>query len=171
MTRQKRLVVKGRMPSLAMSITSLLIGSLGEKSVHINCDNCSGQNKNNFVIRYLMWRLMTKLHDNNDNVEFHFLLAGHTHFAPDWCFGLIKQKYRRTLASSIDDFAKLVEESSWGVCLPFDLKISHQITCIVHTLQNEKIIQNFNSSIKKHRYNKCSNVSNLLSVSAVQTAT
>ena len=97
--------------------------SLGEKSVHINCDNCSGQNKNNFMVWYLMWRVMTGLHHN---VELHFLLAGHTKFAPDWCFGLIKQKYRRTLTSSLDDFAKVVEDSSQvGGFLLLIVNLSH----------------------------------------------
>ena len=100
--------------------------SLGVKSVHINCDNCSGQNK------------MNGLHHN---VELHFLLAGHTKFAPDWCFGLIKQKYRRTLTSSLDDFAKVVKDSlqGWRI-FTFNCKSFTQI-------QNEKIVLIISDSI------------------------
>ena len=32
---------------------------LGEKSVHLHADNCTGQNKNNSMMDYLMWRVMT----------------------------------------------------------------------------------------------------------------
>ena len=89
---------------------------LGEETVHINCDNCSGQNKNNYVLWYLLWRVMTGLHVN---VELHFLIAGHTKFAPDWCFGLIKQCYRRTRVSSLEEFAQVVRDSSQsGVNIP-----------------------------------------------------
>ena len=34
-------------------------------------------------------------------------------FAPDWCFGLVKQKTRRTFISSLFDIARAVEESAF----------------------------------------------------------
>ena len=66
---------------------------LGETSVHLHCDNCSGQNKNKFMIWYLAWRILSNLHTS---ITVNFMIAGHTKFAPDWCFGLLKQKYRNT---------------------------------------------------------------------------
>ena len=39
------------------------------------------------------------------------MLAGHTKFAPDWCFGLFKQRYRRTFVSSLDDVVDVVNTS------------------------------------------------------------
>ena len=36
------------------------------------------------------------------------MLVGHTKFSPDWCFGLFKQRYRRTFVSCLDDIAKVV---------------------------------------------------------------
>jgi hypothetical protein len=50
---------------------------LGEKDVHLHADNCGGQNKNNYFIWYLAWRVITNLHDS---VLYSFLLAGHTKF-------------------------------------------------------------------------------------------
>ena len=41
-----------------------------------------------------------------------FLPAGHTKFAPDWCFGLLKQRYRRTSVGSLDDLVEVVEKSA-----------------------------------------------------------
>jgi len=45
-------------------------------------------------------------------VTLSFLLFGHTKFAPDWCFGLAKQCFRRSNVSSLDDIANTVSQSS-----------------------------------------------------------
>ena len=52
--------------------------------------------------------MLTGLHQS---IHLHFMIAGHTKFAPDVCFGLIKRKFRRTDISSLDDLAHVVEES------------------------------------------------------------
>ena len=36
--------------------------SLGEEEIIIHADNCSGQNKNNAMIQYLAWRVLTGKH-------------------------------------------------------------------------------------------------------------
>ena len=41
-----------------------------------------------------------------------FLLVGHTKFAPDWCFGLLMQRYRLTFVSSLQDIVDVIEASS-----------------------------------------------------------
>ena len=41
-----------------------------------------------------------------------FMLVGHTKFAPDWCFGLFKQRYRRTFVSCLDGVAEVVNSSA-----------------------------------------------------------
>ena len=61
---------------------------LGETDASLHCDNCAGQNKNRFVLWYCAWRVLTGQHRS---ISLHFLVAGHTKFAPDWCFGLLKQ--------------------------------------------------------------------------------
>ena len=45
-------------------------------------------------------------------INYDFLLPGHTKFAPDWCFGLVKQKTRRTFISSLFNSARAVEKSA-----------------------------------------------------------
>ena len=40
------------------------------------------------------------------------MLVGHTKFSPDWCFGLFKQKYRRTFVSCLDDVVEVVNSSA-----------------------------------------------------------
>ena len=98
----------------ANSIISLLhhyfaVHGLGESRAHLHADNCTGQNKNNYMLQYLLWRTMLGLHTE---ITFSFLLVGHTKFAPDWCFGLFKQLYRRTKIGCIDDIAQVVNNSA-----------------------------------------------------------
>ena len=40
------------------------------------------------------------------------MLVGHTKFSRDWCFGLVKQRYRRTKVGCLADIAKVVNESA-----------------------------------------------------------
>ena len=82
---------------------------LGETDACLNADNCSGQNKNNFFLWYLAWRIMMNLHNT---ILYSFLIACHTKFGPDRCFGMIKKSYKLTYLSSIYELASLVEKSS-----------------------------------------------------------
>ena len=82
---------------------------LGEISVHLHADNCSGQNKNRFMMYYLMRRILAGLHHE---IKLSFLIVGHTKFAPDWCFGLAKQCFQQSHMSSLDDIANMVACSS-----------------------------------------------------------
>ena len=77
---------------------------LGERSVTLQADNCTGQNKNTTMLWYLDWRVITGLHDR---IQMNFMLPGHTKFHPDSYFGLFKKNYRRQ--DHIDDMADLVE--------------------------------------------------------------
>ncbi|CAH3013857.1 unnamed protein product [Porites evermanni] len=82
---------------------------LGETFAQIHADNCGAQNKNNAFKWYYLWRVMTRLHHT---IEYNFLIAGHTKFAPDWSFGLVKQRTRKTFISSLFDIAREVEDSA-----------------------------------------------------------
>ena len=82
---------------------------LGETTVQLHCDNCSGQNKNNCLMWYLAWPTLHQLHTS---VSVNFLITGHTKFGPDWCFGLIKQRYRREMASCQNDLVDVVNDST-----------------------------------------------------------
>ena len=82
---------------------------VGEANLRLHADNCSGQNKNNHMMRYLMWRVATGL---NSSVSINFMVAGHTKFAPDWCFGLLKRLVRRTFISSLADVEAVCAASS-----------------------------------------------------------
>ncbi|XP_051997723.1 uncharacterized protein LOC127654555 [Xyrauchen texanus] len=105
---------------------------VGETEVDLHCDNCSGQNKNNFMLWYLAWRVGHKLHDK---IEIHFLIAGHTKFSPDCGFGLIKQAYMKTRVNTLADIAEVVENSS---------PVSHlNIPQLVGTAEGKVLVQTF----------------------------
>ena len=52
---------------------------------------------------------MKKLHNS---ITYSFLPVGHTKFSPDWCFGLFKQKLRKTPVSDLDDIAHAITQSA-----------------------------------------------------------
>ena len=82
---------------------------LGEERVHLHADNCGGQNKNATMVQYLLWRVMTGQHKE---ITLSFMIPGRTKFSPDWCFGLLKKKYRRTKVGGLTDLVGVVNESA-----------------------------------------------------------
>ena len=48
---------------------------LGEVALQLHCDNCAGQNKNQYMLFF--WRTIHGLHRN---IELNFMVAGHTKF-------------------------------------------------------------------------------------------
>ncbi|ELU00818.1 hypothetical protein CAPTEDRAFT_188926 [Capitella teleta] len=68
-----------------------------------------GGRKNNFVLYYLAWRVAMCLHKT---ISLHFMVAGHTKFAPDWCFGLLKQAFRRSKVDSLECMESVVNGSA-----------------------------------------------------------
>ena len=47
-----------------------------------------------------------------------FMIPGHTKFSPDWCFGLLKKKYRHTNIGGPPDLVKVVNSSVVNVAQP-----------------------------------------------------
>ena len=81
----------------------------GEKEVHLRVDYCSGQNKNSCMIIYLIWCVLTGCHKV---ITLCFLIAGHTKFSCDWCFGLFKRKFKRSIVDCLADMERVVTESA-----------------------------------------------------------
>ena len=82
---------------------------LGETEVILNADNCVGQNKNQFMMSYLCWRVLSGLHKK---ITLHFLVVGHTKFSPDYAGGVFKKMFRRTPCSTPTDVAECAKKSS-----------------------------------------------------------
>ena len=72
---------------------------LGETEANLHCDNRPEQNKNRFLLSYCAWRVSIGLHKM---ISLNFLIAGHTKFAPDGCFALLKQAFRHHAVSSLE---------------------------------------------------------------------
>ena len=108
---------------------------LGETDVHLHADNCGGQNKNNFFLWYLAWRVITKLHKS---VLYSFLLTGHTKFSPDRCFGMLKKAFRITYISSIYEMANGVEMSSTAGVNKVQLVGTHDGRSIVPVYERDE---------------------------------
>lgn len=66
----------------------------------LNFGFCSGQNKNDIMMAYLLWRVATGRHRQ---IEINFLISGHTKFPWDLHFGYLKKKTRRSRLSSLED--------------------------------------------------------------------
>lgn len=92
---------------------------LGENHLLLTADNCIGQNKNNAVLQYLLYRVIKGLHKK---IELSFMLVGHTKFAPDAYFGLLKKKYRRARVYTYNQIVDVINTSTKGkynVCQPY----------------------------------------------------
>ena len=94
----------------------------------LHADNCCGQNKNSYVLWYLLWRTITGRHTN---IILSFLVVGHTKFAPDWCFGLFKRLFKRTKVGSLRGIAEVVQHS--GKCNEAQLVVDEMGDVIVPT--------------------------------------
>ena len=82
---------------------------LGERTAYLTADNCVAQNKNNAMMQYLMYRVLSGLHER---IELSFLVVGHTKFSPDGYFGLARKIYRRSNIYTYDDLVDTINHSS-----------------------------------------------------------
>ena len=92
---------------------------LGERHLLLTADNCTGQNKNNAVLHYLLYRTMVGLHAK---IDWSFMLVGHTKFSPDAYFGLLKKKYRRSRTYTYKQLIDIINTSTvkgCNVCHPY----------------------------------------------------
>lgn len=102
-------VSKGSSFIVSMLDHCLKHNSLGEKELLLHADNCTWQNKNNTLMAYLNYRILT---GQNQRIFLSFMPVGHTKCSCDWCFGLFKMLFRITEAYTIEDVANIVQMSS-----------------------------------------------------------
>ena len=100
---------------------------LGEMEVFLHADNCTVKNQNNCMVQYLAWRILNGRHSK---ITISFVVVGHTKFAPDWCFGLLKQN-RRTKIGSRTGLAVVVNTSA--VCKYSQLVTAEDGTTVLCT--------------------------------------
>jgi hypothetical protein len=76
--------------------------------LNIIYDNCTGQNKNNTVLKYLVW--LTEM-GYFKQVNFIFLIVGHTKNAADRLFNALKKKYRKQNIYTLEELLSVLDES------------------------------------------------------------
>ena len=74
----------------------------------IFCDNCSGQNKNNTVLRMAAYLVECGYFKE---VEVVFLIVGHTKNACDWLFNTMKVFYRNQNVMSFSQLTPILNKS------------------------------------------------------------
>ena len=78
------------------------LDQVGHVSLEPGCSDSLGLNES----------LCGIVHQLHTFVSVNFLVTGHTKFGPDWCFGLIKQRYRREIVSCQNDLVDVVNDST-----------------------------------------------------------
>ena len=106
LTRQF-LLAKVPMQPLVMCMTSSFVTGQGKLMHKLMRIIVGHRTKTIFFIWYHSWRILCGLHKS---ILYSFLIEGHTKFSPDWCFGLIKQSFRRHYVSSLFDLMSAVDK-------------------------------------------------------------
>jgi len=78
-------------------------------NIRIHADNCTGQNKNKYVMWYLVWLAAT---GRVRRIEYKFMIKGHTHFIVDSGIGYAKKKLRRSNVFCLKHWADVINSSS-----------------------------------------------------------
>lgn len=129
--------------SLIMKTLKLknLLKPSGETGGELNIifDNCTGQNKNNTVLKLMVW--LTEM-GYFKTVNFVFLIVGHTKNAADRIFNLIKLQYRKRNLFTFAQLTAVVATSEHDVyethCLNCNLWF-----CKLFTNKGKMTIQSF----------------------------
>ncbi len=79
------------------------------RSLSLHADNCIGQNKNNLVVFFLNFLVLT---GSFSSIELNFMVKGHTKFSCDRCFGLMKKKYRKCVCETLNELVEMIEQST-----------------------------------------------------------
>ena len=89
----------------------------GETAEELNIifDNCSGQNKNNTVLKLLLWLSEMRYFKR---VSFNFLIVGHTKNAADRLFNLLKIDYRSKNIYTMKQLFSVLSRSPFVTIIP-----------------------------------------------------
>lgn len=79
-----------------------------ELSLH--ADNCIGQNRNNLVLFFLNFLILTAAFKR---IELNFMFKGHIKFSCDWSFGLAKKKkFWKCVCHTLNESVEIFESST-----------------------------------------------------------
>jgi len=78
-------------------------------NLRIHADNCRGQNKNKYVMWYLVWLVST---GRLKRAEIKFMIKGHTHFIVDSGIGHTKRALRQAEVYCLNHWAEVINRSA-----------------------------------------------------------
>lgn len=78
-------------------------------NIRIHADNCTGQNKNKYVMWYLVWLVSFS---PLKRAEIKFMIKGHTHFIVDSGIGHTKRELRRSDVFCLKHWAEVINRSA-----------------------------------------------------------
>jgi hypothetical protein len=104
------------------------------RSLAIHADNCTGENKNRYLLGFLQWTIQTRLFDK---VSVHFMIVGHTRNHLDGSFGRLKSLYFRSNVYSLSLWNSLVSS----------LPNTHSIMCFDQWFDWKAFLSQFFRSI------------------------
>ena len=88
---------------------NLLTTDNGGAELNIVFDKCSGQNKNNTMIMLLIWR--KEMLGYFQQINFIFLVVGHTKNATDCLFNSLKMVYRKQNIFTMESLVEVLDTS------------------------------------------------------------
>lgn len=120
----------------ANEIITMLMDAMGDDEVlphhHLvfYADNCPGQNKNKYMVAFLMILVLLR---RCASIRLKFLVVGHTHNSCDRLFGQLSKKYEKRSLSHIDDVVVVASSMSNVTCKQVkefrDFKTEFDQTC------------------------------------------
>ena len=132
------------------NVASLIVKTLRQLNIfredsvggelNIKFDNCSGQNKNNTVLKLAAWLMMMNYFKE---VNFIFLIVGHTKNAADCLFNSLKTEYCLQNLFTFQDLLKALNRSLMVAVHPaspdFFLDYNKLMNCLYRPLASRKI--------------------------------
>lgn len=89
--------------------------------LQLHADNCSGQNKNRFVLFFLLLLTMSEFYDS---LEIFFIVAGHKKNECDSSFGHVKRLFRMSDVLNPCDMIDVIEKL---LCLQNEFRVAISI--------------------------------------------
>lgn len=108
-TYDEREAGKGANEVISLFHNFLSTRAIRTPNIRIHADNCRGQNKNKYVMWYLVWLAAT---GRVKHVEFKFMIKGHTQFIVDSNIGHIKRELKRSDVFCLEDWKKVIDRSA-----------------------------------------------------------
>ncbi len=105
-----------------LSMMGVLVDGETAEELNIIFDNCSGQNKNNTVLKLLLWLSEMRYFKR---VSFNFLIVGHTKNAADRLFNLLKIDYRSKNIYTMKQLFSVLSRSPFVTIIPTEEKDFH----------------------------------------------